>query len=412
MIKRKLIGPFHQLLTMNNMPIKGALKDQQLEVIEDAGILTEGDYLKKVGPYNLLKKEIEGHDYSIEKLEKNYVVLPGFIDPHTHICWAGNRSKDYAMRLDGKSYIEIANTGGGIWDTVIKTREASEEELTEITIKRANELLQMGVTTIEVKSGYGLSVDDELKMLRAINEADRYTLANLIPTCLAAHICPKDFWGNSSDYLKTISAELLPKVKEQGLANRVDIFIEDSAFSPEDALDYLLDARQMGFELVVHADQFTTGGSKIAIQADAISADHLEASGTEEIKELATNNIIPVALPGASIGLADPFTPGRQLLESGASLAIGSDWNPGSAPMGDLLTQAAIFSMQQKLNTAETLAAITYRAAAALDLKDRGKLIEGNIADFILFNVDDYNEILYNQGRIKPAHVYKNGLRV
>jgi imidazolonepropionase len=412
MIQRKLIGPFKQLLTMDRLPVKGALKDEQLEVIEQGGILIESDYISKIGLFDNLLKEIENTDFEVQKLVENYIALPGLIDPHTHICWAGNRSKDYAMRLDGKSYIEIAKAGGGIWDTVTKTRDATEEELTQITIDHANRMINDGVTTIEVKSGYGLTVDDELKMLRAINKANEACLADLLPTCLAAHICPKDFWGNSEDYLKSMVENLLPKVKDQGLANRIDIFIEDSAFAPEEALDYLIDARNMGFELAVHADQFTTGGSKIAIEADAVSADHLEASEEKEIEMLAKSNIIPVALPGASIGLADPFTPARKLLDSGASLAIGSDWNPGSAPMGDLLMQAAILSMQEKLNTAETLAAITCRSAAALDLKDRGVLKEGNIADIIGFKLDDYRDILYNQGKIKPELIIKKGKRI
>ncbi|HBH48655.1 MAG TPA: imidazolonepropionase [Bacteroidales bacterium] len=410
MLKKKLIGPFRQLLTMDKLQIKGALPDDVLEIIEDAGIVIEGDFIERIDKFQVLFDEYQGIE--IEKISGSYVALPGFIDPHTHICWAGNRAIDYAMRLAGKSYIEIAKAGGGIWDTVIKTRAASEQELSNITVYRANQLLKDGITTIEVKSGYGLTVDDELKMLRAISAADKITEADLFSTCLAAHICPKDFWGSSTDYLAMMAEQLLPKVKEEGLANRVDIFIEDSAFSPEEALDYLMEARKMGFEIVVHADQFTTGGSKIATEADAISADHLEASEENEIKLLASKNTIPVALPGASIGLADPFTPARRLLDAGASLAIGSDWNPGSAPMGDLLVQAAILSMQQKLNTAETLAAITCRAAAALDLKDRGVLKEGNLADIIAFRLEDYREILYNQGRVKPEMVIKKGIKI
>lgn len=409
MTTKKLIGPFKQLLSLNNLPLKGALSDNNLTVIENAGIIVDKAHILQLGDFNTLKTVAKKENYLIEHLEGNYIGMPGIIDAHTHICWAGNRAKDYAMRLDGKSYIEIAKNGGGIWDTVQQTRNASLEELTEITIKRANALLSQGTTTIEVKSGYGLSVDDELKILQAIRQANAHTLADLIPTCLAAHICPKDFWGNASDYLNTMAESLLPEVLKQNLAKRVDIFIEDSAFSAEDALDYLLDARQLGFDICVHADQFTCGGSSIAVKTEALSVDHLEASGAIEIDLIAKSNTIAIALPGASIGLADPFTPGRALLDAGASLAIASDWNPGSAPMGDLLTQAAIFSMHEKLNTCETLSAITYRAAAALNLNDRGVLKEGNIADFIAFELDDYADILYNQGRIKPSIIYKNG---
>lgn len=412
MIQTKLIGPFKQLLTMKNIPVKGPVSDNDLEIIENAGILIKSDYIEEVGDFNTLAEKAETNDYLIEELSGDLVAVPGFIDPHTHICWAGNRARDYSMRLSGKSYIEIAKAGGGIWDTVTKTRNAFINDLTKITVEHAERMLLDGVTTIEVKSGYGLTVEDELKMLQAIKNADRRVAADLIPTCLAAHICPKDFDGSPKEYLDKVSKELLGKVIDKGLANRIDIFIEESAFNTQDALEYLLKARHMGFEIAVHADQFSTGGSKVAIEADAVSADHLEASTDEEIKLLAESSTIPVALPGASLGLGEPFTPARKLLDAGASLAIGSDWNPGSAPMGDLLVQAAILGVFEKLTCAETLAGITVRAAAALNLKDRGVLINGNQADFVAFNFNDYREIFYNQGKIKPSKVWKKGINV
>ncbi len=408
MHQQVLIGPFRQILTMDNLQLKGPLKDEQLEIIQEGGILVEKGQILKTGSFTQLEKE----GYTTQLIKNNMVAMPGLIDPHTHITWAGNRSLDYALRLDGKSYVEIANSGGGIWHTVTQTRKASLEDLIQSTIQNAKRHLMDGVTTIEVKSGYGLTIEEEIKMLQAIKEADKKTTSDLIPTCLAAHMCPKDFWGNSNDYLKMLSKELLPILKLKEVTRRVDIFIENSAFSPEEALDYLIDAQRMGFDLVVHADQFTTGGSSIAVKVNALSADHLEASGKEEIKLLAKSDTIPVALPGASIGLADPFTPARKLLDAGTSLAIGSDWNPGSGPMGDLLITASILSMYEKLNTTETLAALTYRAAAALNLKDRGIIKPGYLADIIAFPFKDYRDILYNQGKIKPELIIKNGTTV
>ncbi len=412
MIQKKLVGPFKQLLTMKNIPIKGSVSDDDLEIIENAGILIKSDYIEEVGKFEDLVNKAENEDYQIEELSIDLIAIPGFIDPHTHICWAGSRARDYSLRLSGKSYIEIAKAGGGIWDTVTKTRNAFINDLTKITVKHAERMILDGITTIEVKSGYGLTVEDEIKMLQAIKNADRRVVADLIPTCLAAHICPKDFDGTPKEYLNKIADELLSKVINKGLANRVDIFIEESAFNSKDALEYLLKAQHMGFEIAVHADQFTTGGSKVAIEADAVSADHLEASTDEEIKMLAESYTIPVALPGASLGLGEPFTPARKLLDAGASLAIGSDWNPGSAPMGDLLVQAAILGVFEKLTCAETLAGITVRAAAALNLKDRGIIANGYQADIIAFNFNDYREILYNQGKIKPLKVWKKGIKV
>ena len=339
----------------------------------------------------------------------DYVALPGLVDCHTHLCFGGSRARDFALRNAGKTYLEIAQAGGGIWDTVTQTRSLDQETLAGITAKHANRLLAEGTTTIEVKSGYGLSVAEELKMLRAIKQASAGTAADLIPTCLAAHGCPKDWKGSPSDYLTEIANQLFPVLLAENLCTRIDAFVEKSAFSPEEITPYLERAKQLGFDLTIHADQFSTGGSAVAVRLGARSADHLEASGEPEILALASSNTVAVALPGASIGLGMAFTPARKLLDQGASLAIASDWNPGSAPMGDLLAQASILATFEKLTTAEVLAGITFRASAALGLTDRGKLTTGQLADFILFPTADYREILYQQGKMKPVGVWKRG---
>jgi imidazolonepropionase len=206
-----------------------------------------------------------------------------------------------------------------------------------------------------------------------------------------------------------ISEELFPILKSEKLTNRIDAFIEESAFSAKDIKLYFTNAQSMNFDITVHADQFTPIGSKVAVENNAISADHLEASTEKEIALLAKSDTIAVALPGASIGLGCDFTPARKLLDAGASLAIASDHNPGSAPMGDLLTQASILGTFEKLTNAEVLAGITFRAAAALKLDDRGKLETGLLADLAVFHSDNYQDILYNQGNLKPCMVWKNG---
>ncbi|MGO4918486.1 imidazolonepropionase [Maribacter spongiicola] len=410
MKKRTLIGPFKQLLPMTGIKLKGAISDHELEIIEDGGILIEDQLIMAVGNFKALAAEYP--EVSTTVLNGNHVCLPGFIDAHTHICFGGSRSKDYAMRNAGKSYLEIAHAGGGIWDTVTQTRISSLEELTKNTIKRANRHLKNGTTTIEVKSGYGLTVSEELKMLRAIKGANEQALPELISTCLAAHMLPKDFEGTEKEYLKMISKELFPILKEENLTHRIDAFIEQSAFSADDIQAYFSKASEMNFDITVHADQFSAGGSKVAVEFNAISADHLEASTEKEIALLAHSDTISVALPGASIGLGCDFTPARELLDAGAALAIASDHNPGSAPMGDLLTQASILGTFQKLTNAEVLAGITFRAAAALKLEDRGKLEAGLLADLAVFHSDNYQDILYNQGNLKPCMVWKNGALV
>lgn len=402
----KLIGPFSQLITLKDLPLKGAINDANLQVIEAGGIVEAGGKIIETGSWSVLKAET--YDEVVE-VASPMVAIPGIIDSHTHICFGGSRQQDYAMRIAGKSYLEIAQSGGGIWDTVTQTRQASFEDLKEGMLGRIWKQIQNGITTCEVKSGYGLSVEEELKMLQVIHQSGNHTPIDLIATCLAAHTRPKDFTGSNEEYLTMLLHDLLPKVKESALAQRVDIFTEEGAFTIEESKAYLLEARKMGFNLTIHGDQFHSGGSQLGVALQVSSVDHLEASTTEDIALLAQSDVVGTALPGASLGLGCPFTPARQLLDAGGCLAIASDWNPGSAPMGDLLTQAAILSTMEKLSTAETLAGLTYRAAAALGLSDRGRLIAGQLCDLTAFPTADYRDILYLQGQLKPGKVWKKG---
>jgi len=407
----KLIGPFSQVLPMTGLSLKGGMADSDLQVIEEAGIFIEDGRVLAIGLFaDMLPKATDTTE--ILRLDGKHVCLPGFIDSHTHICFAGSRARDYAMRNAGKTYLEIAKTGGGIWDTVTQTRKATRAELVKGILKRANRHLRNGVTTLEVKSGYGLSVPDEIKMLYAIKEANEQLAVDLIPTCLAAHMLPRDYTGDAAAYLSEISENLLPKLKVEALTNRVVAFIEEGAFTRQSIGPYFTKAKALGFDITVHADQFSTGGSEVAVAFGAISADHLEASTEKEISLLAKSTVIATALPGASLGLRCNFTPARKILDAGGALAIASDHNPGSAPMGDLLTQAAILGAFEKLTNAEVLSGITFRAAAALGLKERGRLAPGFLADLCIFHTNDYREILYHQGNLKPCIVYKEGIKV
>lgn len=406
----KLLGPFKQIVTLANLPLRGKLSDEQLEIIIDGGILIKNGTIQKVGNFEDLKSE--NQNIEIETIEGEQIALPAFVDSHTHICFGGNRANDFAMRNAGKTYLEIAENGGGIWSSVQHTRNASEEELLKTLLERIDFLISLGITTIEVKSGYGLDVENELKMLRMIKKAQEMTKATLVPTCLSAHLKPRDFKGNNQEYLNYIITEILPKVKEENLAKRVDIFIEKSAFQPEESKSFLLKTKDLGFEITVHADQFTPGSSRIAVEIGAKSADHLEATIDEDIEFLAKSNTVATALPGASLGLGEKFTPARKLLDAGAILAIASDWNPGSAPMGNLITQASILATFEKLTTAEVLAGMTFRSAFALGLEDRGKLENGLKADFVTFKTNNFQNVLYNQGSLKAESVYIDGVKV
>ena len=403
----ELIGPISQLVTLQDLPLKGPISDSTLPIISNAGIAIENSTIVAVDNWDsLIARYPTAH---ITKLEGAYVAVPGYIDCHTHICFGGNRARDFALRNAGVSYLEIAQSGGGIWDTVTQTRKCTEQELTQIVIKNANKHLQSGVTTIEVKSGYGLSVEEEIKMLRAIYNGNNETAADLVATCLAAHLKPKDFNGSNEAYLNYLVTNLFPVLRSENLTNRIDAFVESSAFSIDEIVPYLQAAKALNFDITIHADQFTTGGSEVALQFEALSADHLEASGDKEIEALAQSNTIAVALPGASVGLGCSFAPARKILNKGGALAIASDWNPGSAPMGDLVCQASILATFEKLTTAEVFAGITFRAAAALNLFDRGRLVAGNKADFILYPTTDYRDILYYQGSLRPSKIWKSG---
>lgn len=404
-----LIGPFTQLLTMDSLPIKGALKDEQLPIIPHAGIWVENGVVADIGPFQELKIRAQEEKINIHTQTENAVCLPGYMDCHTHIAFGGNRSNDFALRNAGSSYLEIAKSGGGIWNTVSHTRELDFDQLVKNIVVRSQYLLRQGITTIEVKTGYGLNVKEEYRLLKAIQAANEQTSADLISTCLAAHTFPKDFNGTAEQYLEMITQELLPLMHVERLGNRVDAFIETTAFSSEQVRPYFEKAKQYGFDITVHADQFTTSGSTIAVEYNAVSADHLEASTDKEIQLLAFSNTVAVALPAASIGIGCSFTPARKLLDAGASLAIATDWNPGSAPMGQLVTSASVLATMEKLTNAEILSAITFRAAKALNLNNCGVLRKGASADFIVYHTDNYQNITYFQGSLQPHSVWKAG---
>lgn len=405
--KMKLIGPFRQIITLANLPLKGVIHENQVEILEDGGIIIDDETIVEIGNFETLSQQHP--TIEIDRIETEQILLPGFVDSHTHVCFGGNRAKDFAMRLDGKTYLEIAQSGGGIWSTVTETRKKTVDELKDITLKHIAQLAKQGITTAEVKSGYALSVEGEIKMLEAINMANQESEIDLIPTFLGAHMKPKDFEGSNKEYLELLVKEVFPKLKSDDLANRIDIFVEQSAFSVEEGDYFLNEAKNQGFDITIHADQFTAGGSYLATKFDALSADHLEFSGEEEVKKLANSDVVATVLPGASIGLGMQYAPARKLLDAGCCVSIASDWNPGSAPMGNLLTQASVLATFEKLSMAEVLAAITFRAAKALNLADRGTIEKGKKADFISFSTFDYRNIIYYQGQLQPTNVWKNG---
>ena len=388
---------------MVNLPERGAISDNSLEIIDDGGVVIEDGKIIEVGDFLSLSK----NDLDVREITYPCVLLPGFIDSHTHVCHYGNRSDEYAKRNSGISYQQILEEGGGIYNTMNSTSNSTDEQLTGDTLNRLKRHFQEGVLTCEVKSGYAPNLEDEVRMLRIINEIDSSNDIDLIPTCLAAHVTPKKY-ESSKKYLDSIVNDLLPIIKEENLSNRVDIFIEEKAFSITEASNFL-EKIKSDFYITAHANQFTSGGLKVGVDNGAVSVDHLEVITDQEIDYLSKSDTTGVVLPGCSLGLGIPFAPARKLLDYNCKVSIASDWNPGSAPMGDLLMQASLLGSTEKLSNAEVLAGITCRAANALSLEDRGSLENGKIADMIGFKTNDFRDILYNQGKLKPSFICKRG---
>ena len=388
---------------MVNLPERGAISDNSLEIIDDGGVVFEDGKIIEVGDFLSLSK----NDLDVREITYPCVLLPGFIDSHTHVCHYGNRSDEYAKRNSGISYQQILEEGGGIHNTMNSTSNSTDEQLTDDTLNRLKRHFQEGVLTCEVKSGYAPNLEDEVRMLRIINEIDSSNDIDLIPTCLAAHVTPKKY-ESSKKYLDSIVNDLLPIIKEENLSNRVDIFIEEKAFSITEASNFL-EKIKSDFYITAHANQFTSGGLKVGVDNGAVSVDHLEVITDQEIDYLSKSDTTGVVLPGCSLGLGIPFAPARKLLDYNCKVSIASDWNPGSAPMGDLLMQASLLGSTEKLSNAEVLAGITCRAANALSLEDRGSLENGKIADMIGFKTNDFRDILYNQGKLKPSFICKRG---
>ena len=388
---------------MVNLPERGAISDNSLEIIDDGGVVIEDGKIIEVGDFLSLSK----NDLDVREITYPCVLLPGFIDSHTHVCHYGNRSDEYAKRNSGISYQQILEEGGGIHNTMNSTSNSTDEQLTDDTLNRLKRHFQEGVLTCEVKSGYAPNLEDEVRMLRIINEIDSSNDIDLIPTCLAAHVTPKKY-ESSKKYLDSIVNDLLPIIKEENLSNRVDIFIEEKAFSVTEASNFL-EKIKSDFYITAHANQFTSGGLKVGVDNGAVSVDHLEVITDQEIDYLSKSDTTGVVLPGCSLGLGIPFAPARKLLDYNCKVSIASDWNPGSAPMGDLLMQASLLGSTEKLSNSEVLAGITCRAANALSLEDRGSLENGKIADMIGFKTNDFRDILYNQGKLKPSFICKRG---
>jgi imidazolonepropionase len=334
------------------------------------------------------------------------VVIPGLIDSHTHLLFAGSREDEFEQRLRGMSYQQIAAQGGGINATVRRVRQASKDELKLHARRRLDRLLSFGITTVEVKSGYGLNVADEIKCLEAIAELNAEGPLELVPTFLGAHALPPEFHEDREGYLRLLTDEMLPEVARRRLAEYCDVFCETDVFSLAESERVLLRARELGLRLKLHADELTPlGGAELAARLGAVSADHLLCISDAGIEALAASGTVATLLPGTAFFLGVDYAPARRLIERGVRVALASDCNPGTCPTENLPLVGTMACTQMGMLPTEALAALTINAAAAVGRADRiGSLEVGKQADLVILDVSDYRQMFYHFG---VSHVWR-----
>ncbi|MFN4251104.1 imidazolonepropionase [Deinococcus sp.] len=375
-----------------------AMRD--LTVIPDAAMLVSGGVIRWVGPRADAPGNVPENDLG------GVAVVPGLTDPHTHAVWAGDRLADFEARVQGVPYEEILARGGGIRSSMRATGAASVEQLVALARPRLRSLRDSGATTIEVKSGYGLDFDAELRMLHAVRALQ--SEYGLVPTLLI-HVPPT---GGRAEYVQAVCHDLIPGVVREGLATAVDVFTEREAFTVEETRAILQAAKAHGLQTKLHADQFhAIGGTELACELGALSVDHLEASGPAQIAALAASNTVATILPGVTLHLGLPAAPGRALIDAGAAVAVGTDLNPGSSPVFSTQFALALAVRLCRLTPAEALTACTVNAAAALGLSDRGALTPGQRADFLALHSPDWRDLPYTLGASPVRSVFVNGIR-
>jgi imidazolonepropionase len=382
----------------------------ELAIVRDGGMLVYDGVIAAIGSSAEIERSARG-DEIIDVGGR--VVLPGFVDAHAHPVFAGNRLDDFERRARGETYEQIAAAGGGIWSTVEKTRAAGEIELLDPAKKHAQWFLRCGTTTVEAKSGYGLTLQDELKILRVIRRLNEETPIEFVPTFLGAHAIPREW--HADKYVALVINEILPRVAAEKLAEFCDAFCERGYFDVEQSRKILTAAKKHGFKLRIHADQLTnSGAAKLAAELKATTADHLEKTDEQGIAAMKSAGVQPVLLPGSVYALGSACYPrAREMIEAGLAVVIATDFNPGSSPSPSIPMMFSLACTQMKMSPAEAVTASTINAAYSLNRGDKiGSLEQGKLANFSIFDCEDYREIAYWFG-FTPIHsVYVRGGRV
>ena len=379
----------------------------EIGLLSDHSILVENGIIKDIIPNSSLSKI--SADKTVDL--KDLIVLPGLIECHTHAAYAGSRANEFLLRLKGATYEEIAKAGGGISSTMQAVRNSSFEELVKLLKPRVAHFISQGVTTLEIKSGYGLSYYDEIKLLQVINYFRTNSSIEIIPTFLGAHTFPPEYKNDHKQYLDLITNELLPYIIKNKLADHVDAFCEKTAFSADEVDKIFTKAKKLGYKLRLHTDQFNSiGGLDVALKHKALSVDHLEVIPDEEIPKLSKSETVAVLLPGVSFFLDYDYSPARKLIEKNAIVALSTDYNPGSSHIPNLHLIMQLAALKMKMSVEEIIAAVTINAAKAVDKNEIAGSIEiGKQADFAVFAAKEYSEIVYNIGINLNKYTIKKG---
>jgi len=386
---------------------------RELAIVPAGGMLIEDGRVSRIGPSAEIENGLPAGSQVIDATGK--VVLPGFVDAHAHPVFGGNRVDEFEMRAQGATYEEIAASGGGIRSTVARTRAASEEELLAQAKKHAGWFLANGTTTVEAKSGYGLTVEDEIKILRVIRRLNAETPIEFVPTFLGAHAVPDEFRSAPEQYVALVIHKMLPRVVEEQLAESCDVFCERGYFDITESEKILKAAQDSGLRLRMHVDQLTnSGGAFLAARLKAATADHLEQVNAAEIAALVEAGVQPVLLPASVYSLGKTrYPPAREMIDAGLAVVLATDFNPGSSPTASMPMVLSLAATQMKMTPAESVTAATINAAYTLNRGDQiGSLEQGKRANFALYDCADYREIAYYFGVSMVHSVYVSGKRI
>ncbi len=383
---------------------------RELSLIADGAMLVRGSRIEKVGTRSEIENLITA-EYEVVDAGRR-IVLPGFVDAHAHPVFAGTRADEFEERAAGATYQEIAARGGGIKSTVGATRAATAEDLFSSGKRYANWFLRCGTTTVEAKSGYGLTLEDELKILRAIKQLDQELPLRYVPTFLGAHDIPPEFGERREEYVALVIHEMLPAVAREELAEYCDVFCEPKVFTIDESRQILTAARELGFGLRIHADQLSlSGGAKLAAELQAVTADHLEHTDAAGIAALQAAGVQPVLLPGSVYALGSRGYPAaREMIATGLAVVLATDFNPGSSPTPSMLQVLSLAATHLKMTAAEAITAATINPAYSLNRGGKlGSLEAGKSADFVIHDCDDYRELSYFFGIEHARQVYVGG---